>query len=425
MHRSPSVARLTEFWRPEIQALPRDELRALQEDRLRAQIARIFDRPITFFKRKLEEAGIGPDDVKTLEDLRSVPRTTKDELRRSEAEHPPLGDYRGARLDECIRLSTSTGTTGTPTIIVFTAHDLDVEYDAACRMFSRQGYRRGEEIVTHAHPGGLNGGQALLGGAFERFGALNVPVGPPMSREDAERAIRLWREIRPTRYEMFGPALHTFWETAIGMGLDPERDLGMTRPEDLPPFRTVSAGLEAFAFLGSACEEYRGSHACEDEAIVEAVDPATGEPVPDGDRGRFVVTTLTKENFLLRYDLEELVTLDRSPCPCGETHMRVFWLGREKDLVPVGDAQVLPMDVEVVLRRIEEVSTPAVEYQLVRGGDPAELHVRVEAPTPNEELGARITRELGDTIGVPVRLELLPAGALPRPAYKPLRVVEE
>jgi len=416
---------VTEFWRPEVQTLGREDLRSLQEERLRAQIARVFDRPIPFFKRKLEAAGIGRDDVKTMDDLRSVPRTTKDELRASEAEHPPLGDYRGARLSECIRLSTSTGTTGTPTVIVFTPHDLDVEYDAACRMFTRQGYRRGEEIVTHAHPGGLNGGQALLGGAFERFGALNVPVGPPTSRQEAERAIGLWKEIRPTRYEMFGPALHTFWETAIDMGLDPERDLGMTRPEDLPPFRTVSAGLDAFAFLGSACEENNGSHVCEDEAIVEAIDPSSGEAVPDGERGRFVVTTLTKDNFLLRYDMDELVSLDRFPCPCGETHIRAFWYGREKDVVPVGDRQVLPLDVEVLLRRIEEISTPAVEYQLVRGGDSSELWVRVETPAPSEELGANLTQMLGEGLGVPVRLELLPSGVLPRPAYKPLRVVDE
>ena len=415
---------MTDFWRPELQTLRREELRALQEERLRAQIARVFDQPVPFFRRKLESAGIGPDDVKTLEDLQAVPRTTKDELRASEAARPPFGDYRGASLSQCIRLSTSTGTTGNPTIVVFTPHDLDVEYDAACRMFTRQGYRRGREIVTHAHPGGLNGGQALLGGAFERFGALNVPVGPPASREDAERAIRLWSEIRPTRYEMFGPALHTFWETAVDMGLDPEHDLGMTRPEDLPPFRTVSAGLEAFAFLGSACEEFVGSHACEDEAIVEAVDRETGQPVPDGERGRFVVTTLTKDNLVLRYDLEELVTLDHSPCPCGETHVRVFWLGREGDAVPVAGKQVLPIDVEIVLRSIEDVSRPAVEYQLVRDGDQDELRVRVEAARPSEELGARVTKALGDAIGVPVRLELLPSGALPRPFYKPLRVVD-
>jgi phenylacetate-CoA ligase len=209
------------------------------------------------------------------------------------------------------------------------------------------------------------------------------------------------------------------------MGLDPEKDLGMTRPEDLPPFRTVSAGLDAFAFLGSACDENDGSHVCEDEAIVEAVDAGTGEPVPDGERGRFVVTTITKDNFLLRYDMEELVSLDRSPCPCGETSVRAFWYGREKDLVPVGETQVLPLDVEVVLRRIVEISTPAVEYQLVRSSDTGALRLRVEAPDPSEAMSKRITEDLEGALGVPVRLELLGSGSLPRPFYKPLRVVDE
>src|SRR5207249_9708029 len=130
-------------------------------------------------------------------------------------------------------------------------------------------------------------------------------------------------------------------------------------------------------------------------------------------------------NFVLRYDMEELVSLDRSPCSCGETHVRAFWFGREKDVVEVGDRQLLPLDVEVLLRRLEEISTPAVEYQLVRGGDPHELHVRVEAPAPSEELGAQLTALLGEELGVPVRLELLLSGALPRRAYKPLRVGDE
>jgi phenylacetate-CoA ligase len=416
---SRSVAAL---YRPEIQTLPRDRLRALQEERLRALAARAFEVP--FFRRLLQGAGLAPDDLKTLDDLRRVPRITKQDLRASEEAHPPLGDYRGAPLERCVRLSTSTGTTGRPTIILLTPHDLAVEHDAACRMFARQGYRPGE-IVTHAHPGGLNGGQALLGGALEAFGCLNVPVGPPTTRADAERAIALWRELRPHRYEMFGPALHTFWETAREMGLDPERDLGMPPPVELPPWRTASAGLECFAFLGSACAEARGAHVCEDEAIVEAVDPATGEPVPDGVRGHLVVTSLTKDNFLLRYDLEDLVRLDRSPCPCGETHLRLFWDGRAKDLVRAGDRELLPIDVWLVLREVDEVARPAVEYQLVRTADASTLRVRVEAATPGPALERRLAGLLEERLGVPARVETLPQGALPRPAYKPVPVVDE
>jgi phenylacetate-CoA ligase len=413
---------MTDFYRPDIQTLPRDRIRALQEERLRALIARAFDVP--FWRRLLEGAGVRPDDVKTLEDLRRVPRTTKQDLRDAEEKNPPLGDYRGAPVSAAVRLSTSTGTTGRPTISLFTPHDLEVEYDAACRSFARQGYKRGD-VITHAHPGGLNGGAALLGGAIEAFGCLNVPVGPPMSRGDAERAIALWRELRPTRYEMFGPPLHTFWETARSMGLDPAADLGMQPPGDLPPWRTVSAGLECFAFLGSACAEMNGSHVCEDEAIVEAIDPATGEPVPDGTRGHLVVTALTKDNFLLRYDLEDLVRLDHAPCPCGETHVRAFWDGRAKDAVPAGDKVFLPMDVWLILREVEEVSQPGVEYQLVRTADTSTLRVRVEAGDPNAALRAKLEAVLGERLGVGVSVEVLASGALPRPAYKPAPVVDE
>jgi len=412
------------LFRPEVQALPREQIRALQEERLRALIARVFDQPIPFFKRLLEGAGIGPDDVKTLDDLRRVPRITKQDLRDSEEQHPPLGDYRGAPVSACVRLSTSTGTTGRPTISLFTPRDLAVEYDAACRSFARQGYSPGD-VVTHAHPAGLNGGAALLGGAIEAFGALNVPVGPPASKADAQRAIAIWRELRPNRYEMFGPALHTFWETAKEMGLDPASDLGMSPPADMPPWRTISAGLECFAFLGSACSGFVGSHVCEDAAIVEAIDPVTGDAVADGERGHLVVTALSKDNFLLRYDLEDLVRLDHTPCACGETHLRAFWDGRAKDVVVAGERRLLPIDVWVALREIEEVSRPAAEYQLVRTADTSSIRVRVEAPEPSSALEARLHGLLEERLGVPVRLELLASGALPRPAYKPMPVVDE
>lgn len=311
---------------------------------------------------------------------------------------------------------------GRTTIALFTRHDLEVEYDAAGRSFARQGYEPGE-IVTHAHPAGLNGGAALLGGALEAYGCLNVAVGPPMSKADAERAIRLWQEIRPTRYEMFGPALLTFWETAKELGVDPV-SLGMPEPADLPPHRTVSAGLECFAFLGSACEQHRGAHVCEDEAIVEAVDPATGEPVQDGQRGSLVVTTLTKDNAMLRYDLQDLVRIERDPCPCGETSARAFWDGRIKDVVPVAGKELLPMDVQLLLAPIAEVARPALEFQMVRRPDASALELKVETTMPSPNLGKQVRAVLEEGLGVPVDIELLETGALPRPAYKPARVVD-
>ncbi len=413
---------MASFHRPDVQQMPRAELRALQEERLRALVHRLY--AIPFWHRKLDGAGLSPDDVKSLEDLPRIPRTTKDELRASEAALPPLGDYRGAPVSSSIRLSTSTGTTGRPTITLFTAHDLEVEYDAAGRNFRRMGYAPGE-IITHAHPGGLNGGQSLLGGCIEAFGCLNVPVGPPMSKADAQRAVRLWQELKPDRYEMFGPALHMFWATAVEMGLDPARDLNMMPPGELPPYRTVSAGLDCFAFLGAACEQNNGAHVCEDEAIVESVDEATGEPVPDGARGNLVVTSLTKDNAMLRYDLQDVVRIERGECPCGETHLRAFWEGRRADVVLAAGKELLPNDIWLALHDVAEVSEPALEFQMVRTSDTSALVLRLEAPDPSDALSTEITQILEQALGVPVRLKLVTSDTLPRPAYKPLRVVDE
>ncbi|MGZ4206025.1 MAG: phenylacetate--CoA ligase family protein [Actinomycetota bacterium] len=415
---------MTDFFRPDVQALPREQLRALQEERLRALVHRIFEQPIPFFRDKMKAAGLDPDDIKSLDDLPRIPRTVKQELRDNEAANPPLGTYRGAPVSQSIRLSTSTGTTGRPTVITFTKHDLDVEYEAGCRSFMRQGRAPGQ-VITHAHPGGLNGGQALLGGVIEAFGSLNVPVGLPSSQDDIARAINLWRELKPDHYEMFGPVLHIFWEAAKGMGLDPEKDLNMKPPADIPQYRAVSAGLDAFAFLGSACENDRGSHMCEDEAIVEAVDNATGEPVPDGTRGNLVVTTLTKDNAMLRYDLEDVVRIERDPCLCGETHARAYWEGRRADIVRAAGKEILPNDVHMSLSDMAELARPALEFQMVRGADQTTLHVRVEAEQPSDELATRVRARLEERLGVPIGLHLLETGKLPRPFYKPLRVVDE
>jgi phenylacetate-CoA ligase len=250
-------------------------------------------------------------------------------------------------------------------------------------------------------------------------------VGLPSSADDIARAINLWRELKPDHYEMFGPVLHIFWEAAKGMDLDPEKDLNMKQPADINQYRAISAGLDAFAFLGSACDQERGSHMCEDEAIVEAVDNETGEPVQDGTRGNLVVTSLTKDNAMLRYDLEDIVRIERDPCSCGETHSRAFWEGRRADIVRAAGKEILPNDIQMSLTDMPEVTRPELEFQLVRGGDGSTLAVRVEASEPSDELAARVKSRLEERLGVAITLDLLETGKLPRPFYKPLRVVDE
>src|SRR5262245_29422062 len=204
------------WWDEAAQTMPRAELRLQQEERLRATLARVWD-GAPFFRRRLEAAGIGPDDVKTLDDVAALPLFRKDDLRRNEAEHPPIGDYRCVGLAGSVRLATSTGTTGRPTFTLWTAADLRLDYDLAARAHWRAGLRPGDVVVT-AHPGYLNGGQAMTAGAYEHMGILPISVGPPESPEQAERVLRTIGDLPIDHWRVFPAALARFREAAERIG---------------------------------------------------------------------------------------------------------------------------------------------------------------------------------------------------------------
>lgn len=408
------------IWNPEVQTMPRERLLALQQDRLRETVRRAWERP--FWRRKLESAGLGPDDVKSVEDLPKVPRTVKDELRASQAGHPPYGDYQVA--EGAVRAGTTTGTTGAPTLVLWTKGDLAVEHEAAARNFWRYGVRPGWTIV-HSHPLGIYGGGAILSSALEHFGCLVAAVGTPASDEQAEQAVRLFQSLKPNMYMMFDAAQLKFWEAAERLGLDPIAQLGMRMRADHPVLQsaTGTAGAECFSFLGGACAKFDGAHVAEDFAVVECVDPASGVPVPEGTRGHLVVTTLPpRDNLMLRYDLEDLVRVDSSECECGETHKRMYWDGRGKDLVRVAGQKLLPVDVWWVLEDFPELKQPTIEFLVVRRAGRDALELRVEG---EPGLGSAIAARLGERLEVPARVEMLPRGSLPRSEFKPVRVTDE
>jgi phenylacetate-CoA ligase len=407
------------LWNPEVQTMPRDRLRALQEERLREAVARAYERP--FWRRKLERAGLTPDDVKTVEDLIEVPRTVKDELRADQAAHPPFGEY--VTTEGAVRVGTSTGTTGEPSMIVWTKRDLAVEHEAAARMFWRVGVRPGW-VIAHSHPLGAYGGGALLSSALEHLGCLVLAVGAPATDEQAEQGVRLFQKIRPQMYMMFDAAQLKFWEAAERLGLDPANDLGMMMRMDHPArqYASASAGAECFGYLGGPCETFQGAHICEDYAVVECLDPETGDPIPEGQKGHMVVTTLARDNVMLRYDLEDIIRLDSAECACGETHRRLWWEGRAKELVRIGDARLLPVDVWWALEDFPALKAPTIEFQIVRRTPLEVLEVRVEG---DQALGKDIAARIEERLRVPARVEMLPRGTLPRSDFKPVRVVDE
>ena len=413
-------------WDPEMQTMPREQLDALQLDRLRTLVGKLLDGAAPLFGRKLTEAGIdAPDAIASLDDVASIPMTRKQELRDSEAEHPPFGDYRFTEWRDCVRLGTSTGTTGAPTVALWTRHDIWLEYESAARNWWRTGWRPGQ-VVTHAHPAYLYGGGPMLSGSLEYFGMLNLWVAPPDTDELAEQGIRMWQRVRPdVSFVAFN--LNRFVEVGAKLGID---DIGLPKFQlhgvGNKGFPFMTCGAEAYAYAGGPGPQCTGGHVHEDWGIVQAVDPDTGRDVPEGQWGNLVVTTLDRDNGLLRYDLEEAVCEFRDPCPCGETTKRMFWGGRFKDYLTVQGRWFNINEIEQALRSVAAVSAPTLEYVVVKPTDAdAPLRVRVElADGDAAVVGGECTAAIDRVVGVKAEVEVLARETLARSGYKTTRLVE-
>jgi phenylacetate-CoA ligase len=422
------------LWDPAKQAMDPETRRALQNARLRQLITKILERPVPLFADKLAQAGVtSPADLTDIDDLWRVPSTVKQDLRDSEAQDPPWGGYRFTDPRQGVRLGTSTGTTGQPTITVWTRKDLWIEYESGARNWWRMGYRPGM-IVTHAHPAYLYGGGVMLQGTYEYLGMLSLWVPPPDTDELAEQAVRFWTRVTPD-LPFMGFATGRFLEVAGKLGI-PLEDAGLTGLKAPIGFGLgrggmplMTAGAECYAYVGGPCGESPGAHIHEDWAVVQAVDPTTGREVPDGEWGNLTVTTLDRDNGLLRYDLEEACALLREPCPCGETSIRGLWGGRFKDLLTCQGTRFQLNELESILRAISTLREPSLEYQVVRpDGGEQPLVVRVEMASTDdavrEAARGRAVEEIKRDLGVMAVIEILERDTIPRAGYKATRVIE-
>jgi phenylacetate-CoA ligase len=428
----PPRATDEQHWDPQAQTMDPQRRRELQLQRLKASVTKALDKGEGLFHRKLREAGMdSADDLRSLEDLNAVPVTLKQDLRDSEADHPPLGDYRFADLHDCIRIGQSTGTTGTPTVTLLTRRDLFIEYESAARNWWRNGWRPGQ-VVTHCHPGYMYGGGLMLSGTLEYFGFLNLWVPPPDTDELAVQAIDIWKRIHPD-LQMVTLSQHRFQEVAAKIGVDLVEDCGFPDfsmggfGRGLMPLMT--AGFECYAYIGGPDPVCDGAHLHEDWAIVQAIDPATGRDVPDGQWGNLVVTTLDRDNGLLRYDLEEAAMLEDADCPLGETGRIGFWGGRFKDLLSAQGVHFQVSDLEkAISAAAPECTKPTLEFVVVHpDGSPEPLQVRLELGTNGgdpTDIANRVGAGIEEALGVAAVVEVLERETLERSAYKRKRVVQ-
>jgi phenylacetate-CoA ligase len=416
-----------ELWNPEVQALDSAEVDRRAREGFAREWQRVWDVPIPFHRERYEAAGLGPGEVPPLDE---VPRTIKQDLRDDERAHPPFGTHRAIGLDQARRLAASSGTTGSPTFIFYGPRDLEVHLEVSVRNLWRYGVRPGDRF-THPWPQGLYPTGVTAGRQYLELGVLEIPVGPPFSREVAIEHLRLWEILRPNAFLLSGHQILTYEDAAAEAGLDFRALLAganvgfieaacqfegpRRRVEEHYGFRLHNMGgaSDVPGFGTSDCRFHTGLHAPGDHMVIQVCDPVTGRELPAGERGSLVVTAFGLDAVVIRFDVEDVVVAHQSLCPCGESGPRYTLLGRAADLAMVEGRSLLPLDVQLAL---DDQGAP--EFQMVRVAPGAPLRVRVETEGRASVLAALLKERLE----VPVDVEAVVPGALPRSTFKPRRI---
>jgi phenylacetate-CoA ligase len=417
-----------------LETMPRERLAELQLERLRATVRNAYDN-VALHRRRLESAGVAPEDIRSLDDVRRLPFTAKTDLR----DHYPFGLFARPR-ESLARLHASSGTTGKPTVVGYTAQDLDTWADLMARSFAAAGARRGDVVHNAygyglftgglgAHDGARRLGATVVpisGGATERQVALIVDFGARVLCATPSYALAIAEVAEQQGVDLRASALE------IGLfGAEPWSDAMRREIEARLGIRAVDVyGLSEIMGPGVACECecQAGLHGWEDHFLFEVIDPETGEPVSEGTPGELVITTLTKEALpMLRYRTRDITRLTTAPCDCGRTHLRILRVaGRNDDMLIIRGVNVYPSQIEAVL-----VGLPAIapHYQIVveRKGVLDHVDVEVEAvpgvdPADFPAIGKRVSHHLKSLIGITTDVRVQAPGAIPRSQGKAVRV---
>ncbi|PIE73987.1 MAG: phenylacetate--CoA ligase [Deltaproteobacteria bacterium] len=428
------------YWEKEIETLPRAELGALQLKRLQQLVARVY-KTVKPYRYKMDEAGVRPEDIKTLKDLSKLPFTVKDDLR----DNYPFGLFT-VPLEEIVRVHASSGTTGKPTVVGYTQKDIETWSGVMARALCCAGATRGD-MVHNAYGYGLFTGGLGAHYGIERLGATVIPV----SGGNSKRQINLMRDFGSTVLLSTPSYALNLAEAMDAMNIDPgslSLKVGIFGAEPwsenmreeverkLNLKATDIYGLSEVMGPGVAQEclhTDRGMHIFEDHFLPEIVDPETGEVLPPGEKGELVFTTLTKEAFpIIRYRTKDISRLVYDTCACGRTLVRMEKVtGRTDDMLIIRGVNVFPSQVEHVLMGVEGVEP---HYQIVveRQGNLDTMQVQVEVSEgifsdeirKLENLSGQIRKEIKDLLGVTCVVKLVEPKTLYRSEGKAQRVID-
>ena len=417
---------MEKYFNPELETMSREALEKLQLERLQKTVRHCMN--AEFYREKFAELGITPDDIRSLDDVRRLPFTTKEDLR----DHYPFG-LSCVPMRECTRLHSSSGTTGNPTVVLHTQKDLDEWANAVARCLWMVGSRPDDVFQNSAGYGMFTAGLGFQYGA-ERVGMLTVPA----AAGNTTRQIKFIKDFGTTVLHAIPSYASRIYEVMKEEGVDPRRDTKLrvlcigAEPHSEEQRRRIEQdlGVKAYNSYGISemmgpgvafeCEEQNGLHIWEDYFIVEIIDPVTLEPVAEGEIGELVITTINREAMpLLRYRTRDLTRLLPGTCPCGRSHRRLARLqGRSDDMIILKGVNIFPIQIEKILLKFKELSSDyLITIETTDSGDVMTVEVELNQLFADDykqllTLEKTIARQLKDEILITPKIRLVQKGTL-------------
>lgn len=427
------------YFQKEIETASSEQIKQWQNERLVKQVRHVYEN-VPYYRDLMDKKGVTPDDIKSTDDLHKLPFISKADLR----EAYPYG-LLAKPLSECVRIHSTSGTTGKRVVAFYTQHDIDLWNDCCARAIVAAGGTK-EDVCQIAYGYGLFTGGAGLDGGSHKVGCLTLP----MSSGNTERQITFMRDLNATILCCTPSYAAYIGETLHEMGLTPD-DIKLkagifgAEPWTQAMRRDIekSLGIKAYDIYGLTetsgpgvafeCCEQTGMHINEDHFIAEIIDPDTGEVLPDGEKGELVFTSITKEAFpLLRYRTRDICVLTRKKCSCGRTFVKMSKpMGRSDDMMIIRGVNVFPSQIETVL--LEQGYKPNYQILVDRENNTDTLDINVELTAERfsdtvKEI-SKMERDLASAIktmlGINPKVHLVPPKSITRSEGKAVRVIDK
>ena len=427
------------YYQPEAETMPLEEIRRLQSEKLVKQVRHVYDH-VAYYRDLCDKKGVKPEDIHGIEDLHKLPFLSKADLR----EAYPYG-LLAMPLDDCVRIQSTSGTTGRRVVAFYTQKDIDMWEECCARAIVAVGGDH-EDVVQVCYGYGLFTGGAGLHGGAHKVGALTLP----MSSGNTERQIQFMMDLSSTIL-CCTPSYAAFIGEALAEhGYKPEDNklkagIFGAEPwtEEMRRSIEASLGIKAYDIYGLTeisgpgvafeCQEQHGMHINEDHFIAEIIDPETGEVLPEGEKGELVFTSLDKEAFpLIRYRTRDICRLSREKCSCGRTFVRMAKpMGRSDDMLIIRGVNVFPSQIETVLIKQGYAPNYLIEVDRVNNTDTLDISVEIPVEFFSDtvrELAARerqLATAMRDMLGINPKMHLVAPKSIQRSEGKAVRVIDK